>query len=68
MADVRIFITAEDMKQARLYWGAMPLPTGSELIGLLARPSGELGAAIKMPSGIINQGNAGVMKATNCKV
>ncbi len=65
---IHIFLGPEDIKQARLYWGAMPTPEGGEIVGLLSRPNGELGAAIKMPDGIVMQGNAGAIKATGCRL
>lgn len=67
MAKISVFIGQEDIRQARLYWGAMPLPQGAELIGLVGRTSGELGAAINI-NGHIWQGNAGALKATGCRV
>ncbi len=63
MANVDIFMHPEDLKLGRLYWGAMPLPTGGELIGLLQRSNGEPGAAIRI-GGRMYQGNAGALRTT----
>jgi len=65
--NIQIFIGPEDIKQGCLYWGAMPLPAGGEVIGLVGKPTGELGAAIAI-NNLIWQGNAGALKATGCKV
>jgi hypothetical protein len=67
MAKISVFIGQDDIKQARLYWGAMPLPVGGELIGLVGRTSGELGAAIVI-NNLIWQGNAGALKSTGCRI
>ena len=56
-----------NIRAGRLYWGAMPLPQGAELIGAVTRDNGEAGAAIAI-KGAIWQGNAGALKATGCRV
>lgn len=43
----------------KLYWGAMPLPEGSEAIGTVETRPGKKGALIVLQSGIQVQGNAG---------
>ncbi len=68
MAKGSIYITAEDYKRARLYWGNMPLPAGGRIVGLLSRPDGQQGAAIRMEGGQVWQGNAGTLRSTGCKV
>ncbi len=68
MAKGSIYITEADFKQARLYWGNMPLPAGGRIIGLLSRPDGSVGAAIKVEGGGVWQGNAGVLRATGCRL
>ena len=67
MSNIQVFITQDDLKQAPLYWGKMPLPVGGELIGLVARGPGEIGAAIKL-NGYIYQGNRGTLRATGCRL
>lgn len=42
----------------KLYWGVMPLPSGSESIGVVTRETGA-GALIRLASGVYVQGNAG---------
>jgi hypothetical protein len=64
----KVTVTPEDIKNGKLYWGAMPLPTTGKLIGLIDRGNGDLGAAIAMPDGRVYQGNAGALKATDVKV
>lgn len=55
--------TTTDTTKGRLYWGAMTLPQGSELIGTVTRETGETGALIKLPTGIYVQGNAGALRS-----
>ncbi len=62
-----IYASKEDKRQARLYWGAGPLPADGTLIGRITRTNGETGAAIKMPDGTIVQGNAGAIRTTVVK-
>ncbi len=64
----KVTVTPEDIKNGKLYWGAMPLPTSGKLIGLIDRGNGERGAAIQMPDGRVYQGNAGALKATDVKI
>lgn len=48
----------------KLYWGAMPLPRNSALIGSVKRSDGREGACIHfLNSGVMAQGNAGVVTA-----
>jgi len=35
----------------RLYWGAMPLPSGAEALGLVKRENLETGALIRLANG-----------------
>ncbi len=51
-----------DRVRGRLYWGAMPLPHEGEIIGTVTRRTGEAGALIKMPGGVLVQGNAGAVR------
>lgn len=46
----------------RLYWGAMPLPAGSEALGTVTRGAGDTGALIRTGYGHYMQGNAGVLR------
>ena len=43
----------------KLYWGVMPLPQGTEALGLVKRETGETGALIRLENGVYVQGNAG---------
>ncbi len=54
-----------DVEQARLYWGAMPLPAGSEIIGLVSRTeeSGAATGAAILINDRVWQGNAGALKS-----
>ncbi len=54
--------TTDDKKKGKLYWGAMPLPKNAELVGTVTRDNSETGALIKMPTGKLVQGNAGVIR------
>jgi len=49
----------------KLYWGAMPLPEGSEALGLVKRGIGDTGALIRLTSGNYAQGNAGSIRTLN---
>lgn len=42
----------------KLYWGIMPLPAGSEALGIVTRDTGK-GALIRLTNGNYVQGNAG---------
>ena len=55
--------TTDDIKTGKLYWGAMPLPQGAELVGTVTRETGETGALIKMARGNMVQGNAGAIRS-----
>ncbi len=57
-----------DIKLARLYWGPGPLPARGTLIGLVTRPDGQSGAAIRMSSGLLMQGSAGVLRSTGVRL
>ena len=48
----------------RIYWGAMPWPERSRLVGTITRLSmgGDTGALILMGSGIYVQGNDGAIR------
>lgn len=46
----------------KLYWGAMPLPEGSEALGVVNREPGDTGALIRLASGPYVQGNAGSIR------
>lgn len=50
-------------RQGKMYWGAMPLPQGAELVGTVTRNGYDAGALLKMATGIMTQGNAGVMRS-----
>ncbi len=67
MGKANIYITDSDYKQAKLYWGPGPLPEGGKIVGLLSRPDGQQGAAIRMEGGQVWQGNAGTLRSTGCK-
>ncbi|MBT9168973.1 MAG: hypothetical protein DDT19_02325 [Syntrophomonadaceae bacterium] len=57
-------ITTKDIAKGRMYWGAGALPQGAELVGTVTRRGGrETGALIKMPTGILVQGNAGCLRS-----
>lgn len=45
-----------------LYWGSMPLPVGSEALGIVSRETGT-GALIRLANGKYVQGNAGGIKS-----
>jgi hypothetical protein len=45
-----------------LYWGAMPLPSGSEPLGTVTRNETDTGALIKLRSGEYVQGNGGAIR------
>ena len=45
----------------KLYWGVMPLPEGSEVVGIVTRDTGT-GALIRLASGKYVQGNAGSIR------
>ena len=55
--------TTGDIKIGKMHWGALPLPLGAELIGTVTRETGETGALIKMPTGVMVQGNAGAIRS-----
>ena len=55
--------TTNDKKLGKMYWGAMPLPQGAELLGTVTRDTGEAGALIKMARGNTVQGNAGAIRS-----
>ncbi len=55
-------MVTHDRVRGHLYWGAMPLPHKGEIIGTVTRRTGEAGALIKMPDGVLVQGNAGAIK------
>jgi hypothetical protein len=46
----------------QLYWGAMPLPTNAEALGVVTRTTGESGALIRLGTGVYVQGNAGAIR------
>lgn len=54
-------ITIKKSGNWKLYWGVMPLPDGSEALGIVSRDSGE-GALIRLTNGNYVQGNAGVIR------
>lgn len=45
----------------KLYWGAMPLPTDAEALGIVSRDTGT-GALIRLANGRYVQGNAGSIR------
>ena len=47
----------------KLYWGAAPLPTGAEALGVITRGVGDHGALIMLASGNYVQGNAGSVRS-----
>ncbi len=55
--------TTDDKNKGKLYWGAMPLPKNAEMVGTVTRDNSETGALIKMPTGKLVQGNAGVIRS-----
>lgn len=55
-------VTVSIVKNWKHYWGAMPLPSGAEAIGVVRRDSGEAGALIHLANGHYVQGNAGVIR------
>lgn len=46
----------------KLYWGMSPLPTGAEALGTVQRETLEIGALIRLSTGIYVQGNAGAIR------
>ncbi len=65
MEGLKMNKVSHDRKQGGLYWGKMPLPAGGEIIGTVTRASGESGALIKMPGGVLVQGNHGAIRMLN---
>lgn len=53
----------DDIARGRMYWGSGPLPHGARLAGTVTRQTGETGALIIMPSGVLVQGNAGAIRS-----
>jgi hypothetical protein len=47
----------------RVYWGVMPLPDGAEALGVVRRGPGQLGALIRLASGVYVQGNFGAFRS-----
>lgn len=47
----------------RLYWGNGPLPAGARAIGTVKRETGDTGALIAMPAGVLSQGSAGALRS-----
>lgn len=56
-------LTVKKTSNWKLYWGAMPLPTGAEALGLVKRENLETGALIRLANGRYVQGNAGGIKS-----
>lgn len=56
----RYLTDAAYLPMARTYWGQMPLPMGSELVGGYSDKS-RAGALIRMKTGIYVCGNAGAI-------
>ena len=54
-------ITTTDIKQGRLYAGA--IPQGAEIIGTVERSFADKGALVKLASGVVVQMNAGVIRS-----
>lgn len=49
--------------KSTIYWGAMPLPPGAEALGTVTRNETDVGALIRMATGIYVQGNAGMIRS-----
>lgn len=51
----------------QLYWGNMPLPEGSESLGVVNRSTLDTGALIRLANGNYVQGNAGGIRTLDRK-
>jgi len=61
---MKILNVTDDKKTGRLYWGNMPLPYGTILIGLIRTEVNDKafsGALLRQANGRFVQGNAGIM-------
>lgn len=55
-------ITFKKSGNWQLYWGAMPLPSGAEALGIVTHEAGA-GALIRLANGNYVQGNAGGIRS-----
>lgn len=54
--------TERGIELAHMYAGPAPKPTGTEILGLVTRKTGEIGALLLFKSGYSVQYNAGVIR------
>jgi hypothetical protein len=54
--------TTADTTRGRMYWGGGALPQGASILGTVRRTAGDTGALLRMPTGRLEQGNAGTLR------
>lgn len=51
----------------RLYWGALPIPYGYTVLGVVERTDGDTGVLMLTDGGMFVQGNAGAIRSLDQK-